>query len=138
MKRKNFLGFVIMAIAMVAMLGLSSCSKEPCEKDNFGTVIVTNNGAYPIYVDCTQGSDEFNDERYLSVGQSTEYHMKPGEVTEWATPAEDYACNCNWFTDTYYLEQCEIHDEPWGSAKGESSIYKPNVSVKSGVIKNKE
>jgi hypothetical protein len=137
MKRKNFLSFTIMAIAIIMTLVLNSCdTKEPCEKDNFGTVVVTNNTGMAIYVDCTQGSEEFNEERYLSVGQHTEYQMRPGEVTEWATPAEDYACNCNWFTDTYYLEQCEIHNDPWLPAKGET-IYKLDVSVKSAVIKNK-
>jgi hypothetical protein len=87
-------------------------------------------------VDCTQGSETTNDERYLVNGQRTEYQMKPGEVTEWATPAVDYACNCNWFTDTYYLEQCEVHNDPWLPAKGET-IYKIDVSVKSLVVKNK-
>jgi hypothetical protein len=137
MKRKNFLSFTIMAIAIIMTLVLNSCdTKEPCEKQNFGTVVVTNNTGMDIYVDCTQGSDEFNDERYLSNGQHTEYEMKPGEVTEWATPAVDYACNCNWYTDTYYLEQCEIHDDPWTAAKGET-IYKLDVSVKSFMEKNK-
>jgi hypothetical protein len=119
MKRKNFLSLTIMAIAMILTIGLISCEpKKPCEKDNFGTVVVTNNTNTTIYVDVTYvGGDEYNDERKLNVGQSTEYQMTPGRVEEWATPAADYACNCNWYTDEYSLAQCETHDDPWVTIK---------------------
>ena len=137
MKRNTFLSFVIVAIAIIMTLGLTSCeTKEPCEKQNFGTVIITNYTGMVIYVDCTQGNSDYNDERLLGINQKTEYRMKPGEVTEWATPAVDYASGDNWYTDTYYLNQCEIHDDPWTGAKGET-IYKIDVSVKSSVVKNK-
>ena len=127
---------IIASIAIIMTVGLISCTKKPCEKNNFGTVVVTNNTNTTIYVDCTQGNDEINDERKLSVGQHTEYQMTPGQITEWATPASDYTCNCNWYTDEYSLAQCEIHDDPWVTVKGEA-LYKIDVSVKSTVVKNK-
>lgn len=121
-------------MAIVITFGLVACEKEkPCEKNNFGTVIVTNNGSYPIYVDCTQVGQNLNEERYLAVGQHTEYQMTPGQVTEWATPAADYPCNCNWFTDSYMLAQCETHNDPWGSAKG--SFSSPLIKINRYYIK---
>jgi hypothetical protein len=136
MKRKNFLSLTIIAIAIILTIGFTSCKKEPCVKENFGTVVVTNLTGFSIYVDVTYADGpDFNDERFLNAGQSTEYQMTPGEVIEWATPAADYACNCNWYTDQYYLAQCDIHDDPWGSVKGES-LYKDGRSIKSN--RNKE
>lgn len=132
MKRNIFLSLMAIMIAGLFTLGLSSCSKKPCEKDNFGTVIVTNNTGQAIYVDCTQAGSSMNDERMLGVGQSTEYEMTPGEITEWAIEAWDYP-NGSWYTDTYYLEQCETHDDPWimskKSTSGELEKYDTKVVV---------
>jgi hypothetical protein len=61
--------------------------------------------------------------------------MRPGIITEWVIEAWDYP-DGSWYTDTYYLEQCDVHDDPWTASKGET-IYKINASVKSDVIKNK-
>ena len=66
-----------------------------------------------IYVDCTQAGSDYNDERMLGIGQSTTYHMTPGQITEWAIEAWDYP-NGSWYTDSYYLGQCETHNDPFG------------------------
>jgi len=94
-----------------------SCEKqEACERDNFGTVIVTNRTGQTIWVDVTQAGSDFNDERRLSNGQSTTYQMKPGQITEWAIEDWDYPDGL-WYSDTYYLDQCETHNDPWTSGK---------------------
>ena len=74
-------------IAAMMLIGFNSCSMKPCEKDNFGTVIVTNHTGQVIWVDCTQEGSEYNDERMLGLGQSTQYKMRPGRITEWAIEA---------------------------------------------------
>lgn len=121
MKKSTFLKIMIASIAIIALVGLNSCEqKKPCERDNFGTVIVTNHTGQVIYVDCTQEGSDYNDERMLGIGQSTTYQMRPGEVTEWAIEAWDYP-NGSWYTDTYYLGQCETHNDPWTSSKKKST-----------------
>jgi hypothetical protein len=56
----------------------------------------------------------------LGIGQSTTYHMRPGRITEWAIEAWDYP-NGSWYTDTYYLDQCETHNDPWTASKKSTS-----------------
>lgn len=75
-----------------------------------------------------------NDERMLGIGQSTTYHMKPGRITEWAIEAWDYP-NGSWYTDSYYLEQCETHNDPWtdGKKKGTKNLEKLDVKVDSTI-----
>lgn len=121
MKKSNFLKAILASLAIIAVtIGLNSCTKKPCEKENFGTVIVTNNTGQVIWVDCTQEGEDYNDERMLGIGQHTEYQMRPGEITEWAIEAWDYP-NGSWYTDTYYLGQCDTHDDPWTVGKKKST-----------------
>lgn len=125
-------------IAGLMLIGLNSCeTKKPCEKENFGTVIVTNHTGQVIWVDCTQEGEDYNDERMLGLGQSTEYHMRPGRVTEWAIEAWDYP-NGSWYTDSYYLDQCDVHNDPWTSKKKSTkNLEKDFVKVVEFVDKNK-
>lgn len=121
MKKRTFLTLMGVIVIILTVIGLNSCeTKEPCEKDNFGTVIVTNHTGQVIWVDCTQEGDDYNDERMLGIGQSTQYQMKPGMITEWAIEAWDYP-NGSWYTDTYYLDQCETHNDPWTTGKKKST-----------------
>lgn len=131
MKKRTFLNLTAILIAGLMIIGLSSCVKKPCEKDNFGTVIVTNHTGQVIWVDCTQAGSDYNDERMLGIGQSTTYQMRPGQITEWAIEAWDYP-NGSWYTDTYYLEQCETHNDPWtGYKKSSKNLEKFDVKVNS-------
>lgn len=121
MKKSKFLKIMIASIAIVALIGVFSCeTKEPCEKDNFGTVIVTNHTGQVIWVDCTQEGQDYNDERRLGVGQSTTYQMRPGMITEWAIEDWDYPDGM-WYADSYYLAQCDTHNDPWTSGKKKST-----------------
>lgn len=115
MKKRSF-SIVLAVMALFLTIGLSSCFQKPCEKDNFGTVVVTNHTGQVIWVDCTQEGGEFNDERMLGIGESTTYQMRPGRITEWAIEAWDYP-DGSWYTDTYYLDQCETHNDPWTKKK---------------------
>lgn len=103
---------------------------QPCEKQNFGTVIVTNHTGQVIWVDCTQEGDDFNEERMLGIGQATIYIMEPGMVTEWAIEAWDYP-NGSWYTDTYWLNKCEIHNDPWtvGKKSSTSGLEKTGLKI---------
>ena len=103
---------------------------EPCEKQNFGTVIVTNNTGQVIWVDCTQEGDDYNEERMLGVGQETIYIMEPGMVTEWAIEAWGYPSG-SWYTATYMLNKCDVHDDPWTSGKKSSvsDLVKGEVKI---------
>lgn len=134
MKTKTILKFSAIILVGLMFIGLNSCTKKPCEKDNFGTVIVTNHTSQVIWVDCTQQGQDYNDERMLGIGQSTTYHMKPGRITEWAIEAWDYP-NGSWYTDSYYLEQCETHNDPWtdGKKKGTKNLEKLDVKVDSTI-----
>ena len=138
MKKQNFLKVALVSLLMICLMILVSCKKKPdCEKNNYGTVVVTNNSETGLWVDVTYSSgDETNDERLLGIGQSTTYIMTPGAITEWATTVADYAANDNWYTDSYILTQCEIHDTPWITiyGKGVSNTLskensKPTVST---------
>ena len=121
MKKSTFLKIMVASIAIAALVGLYSCEqKKPCEKDNFGTVIMTNHTGQVIWVDCTQEGEDYNDERRLGLGQSTQYQMRPGQITEWAIEAWDYP-DGSWYTDTYYLGQCETHNDPWTDGKKKST-----------------
>lgn len=134
MKKRTFLNLTAILIAGLMLIGLNSCTKKPCEKDNFGTVIVTNHTGQVIWVDCTQAGSDYNDERMLGLGQSTTYHMTPGQITEWAIEAWDYP-NGSWYTDTYYLGQCETHNDPWtdGKKKSTKNLEKFDVKVNSTI-----
>lgn len=132
MKKRSFLSVVAILVAALMTLGLSSCEqKKPCEKDNFGTVVVTNHTGQVIWVDCTQEGEDYNDERMLGIGQSTQYQMRPGRITEWAIEAWDYP-DGSWYTDSYYLEQCETHNDPWTNSKksaGSGELEKMFIKV---------
>jgi|ADurb_Cas_02_Slu_FD_contig_91_563923_length_611_multi_1_in_0_out_0_1 hypothetical protein len=138
MKKRTFLSLTAIMIAGLMIIGLSSCEqKKPCEKENFGTVIVTNHTGQVIWVDCTQQGQDYNDERMLGIGQSTTYQMTPGQITEWAIEAWDYP-DGSWYTDTYYLGQCDTHNDPWTSKKKSSkNLEKFGVKVVEFVEKNK-
>lgn len=137
MKTRALLKFSAIIVAGLMIIGLNSCEqKKPCEKDNFGTVIVTNHTGQVIWVDCTQEGEDYNDERMLGLGQSTTYQMRPGRVTEWAIEAWDYP-NGSWYTDSYYLDQCETHNDPWtGKKKSTKNLEKDFVKVEPGVKVN--
>jgi hypothetical protein len=134
MKKRTFLSVTAIIIAGLMLIGLNSCTKKPCEKNNFGTVIVTNNTGQVIWVDCTQAGSDYNDERMLGIGQKTTYEMTPGEITEWAIEAWDYPSG-SWYTDTYYLEQCETHNDPWvvSAKKSTKNLEKWEVKVNSTI-----
>jgi len=120
----------ILLLLLVLFIGFASCEQKPaCEKDNFGTVIMTNNTGQVIWVDCTQQGEDYNDERMLGIGQKTQYQMRPGMVTEWAIEAWDYP-NGSWYTDTYYLDQCDVHNDPWTVGKKKSTKDLEKIGLK--------
>jgi len=117
MKKTVFVKLLFAVLAIGTLIGFLSCKKTPaCEKENFGTVVIINHTGQDIWVDCTPEGEDNNDERFLAMGDSTEYHMTPGQVTEWAVEDWDYP-DGSWYTDTYYIGQCEVHRDPWTDGK---------------------
>lgn len=117
MKKSALSKTAFVILTLLAIAGFMSCKKKPaCEKENFGTVIIVNHTGQDIWVDCTAEGEDLNDERLLHQNDSTEYHMAPGQITEWAIEAWDYPSG-SWYTDNYYLGQCDIHRDPWTDEK---------------------
>ena len=117
MKKSVFINLLYVMMTAGALLGFLSCKKTPaCEKENFGTVVIINHTGQDIWVDCTPEGEEKNEERILANGDSTKYRMTPGQITEWAIEGWDYP-DGSWYTDNYYLGQCEVHRDPWTNSK---------------------
>jgi hypothetical protein len=117
MKNSTFVKFLFAALAIGTLIGSASCKKTPaCEKENFGTVVIINHTGMDIWVDCTPEGEDYNEERFLANGDSTKYRMIPGQVTEWAIEESGYPSG-SWYSDSYYLEQCEVHRDPWTNSK---------------------
>lgn len=117
MKKLVFVKVLLVLLLTVTVTGSLSCKKTPaCEKENFGTVVIINHTGMDILVDCTPEGEDYIEERFLANGDSTKYRMIPGQVTEWAIEESGYPSGA-WYSDSYYLEQCEVHRDPWTNSK---------------------
>jgi hypothetical protein len=108
---------------MVLVMFVSSCeetdSTPDCEKNDYGTVIVKNNTSTKIVVDVTEGSSEYNNERWISVGSSTTYNkIDAGNITVWASRTGD---QYSWYKDSHNLSACEEYTYTWYDASGDTN-----------------
>ena len=82
---------ILMFLGLIGFIFLAGCEeiveqKKDCEMNNYGSVIVKNKTGYTIYVDVTEGSSEYNDERRLSNNGSTTYQkIHAGSIKTWAS-----------------------------------------------------
>ena len=140
MKRTNFLKLFFVSIIMMFTIGTFSC-KDPapaCEENNTCVVTIRNNASIAIWVDCTEGSDDYNAERRIMPGSSTSYTVHAGDVTVWGASDSNRTAN-RWNYDDLYVSACEDFTYTWSNKKslveGESSL---GTEEGFGVPKNKE
>lgn len=119
--KKKIFNFVFMSV-MALFMAISFCSCEEqqkdCEENNYGKVIVKNNTSTRIVVDVTEGSSEYNNERWVSIGNSTTYNkVNAGNITIWASRSGDQH---TWYKDSYNLSACEEYTYTWYDATGDS------------------
>lgn len=135
--KKHLLYFAI----LVAILAGTICceteeDKDECEVENFGTVTVKNNTSTSIVVDVTEGSSEMNDERWISVGQSTTYKkIGEGSITIWASRSGD---TNSWFEEHHDLSSCEEFTFTWQDAKksAETTAMSIETSIHERVVED--
>jgi hypothetical protein len=100
-----------------------SCEEEKpaCEQNNTCTVKIKNNTSISLWVDCTEGDSEYNDERRIMPGSTTTYTVSAGNLTVWA--ASDVNRNANkWNYDDIYVDACEAFTFTWNSGKGAEGV----------------
>lgn len=124
MKKLTLLKTIFAIFAVIVMtIGLNSCSKKSCEKNNTADVVVTNNSGYVLHVDVVYNSDDVNDDRTLEKGQSTTYTVTAGTVYIQASNPIDYASKPIqfWAEENYSngssngtkLTQCQVYNKSW-------------------------
>ena len=119
-------------------IGLNSCTKKPCEKNNTADVVVTNNSSYVLHVDVVYQSVDTNDDRILAIGQSTTYTMTAGVVHIQASSPTDYPNNL-WADENYVsdsnnpgtlLSQCDVYKKSWTTENTTLATKGANGGVK--------
>ena len=101
---------MIIAIAMIFTITLTSCTKKACEKNNTGNVKIYNNYSVTITVDVWSdgiaGNDGFAGERVVGAGKSTTYSDIPaGPVEIWEADVYE-----DWGYWDEYCTQCETYE----------------------------
>ena len=103
-----------------------SCKKDPaepdkpdCEEFSYGSVQISNETGFAIWVDVSWGDMEQNDVRKLEIGADTIFLEVPaGIVSLWASFDSD-----DWIVDTKSLIACQDMEYTWYlSGKKSSSI----------------
>jgi hypothetical protein len=119
---KKFLSILFLAFALIFVTGVSCEDPKPaCEQDNTCTVTIKNNTSISLWVDCTEGSDEYNAERRIMPGSSTTYTVSAGSLTVWA--ASDANRNANkWNYSDINVDACEAFTFTWNSGKGAEGV----------------
>lgn len=124
MKNLTFLKAILAIFAVIVMtIGLNSCggkkaNKPDCEKNNTGSVIVTNNTGEVIYVDVSTSDNHYiNDERRLANGAKTTYDIPVGNDIAWGIPASVWTGNSSddysWYQLPVTVEQCKTYNVSW-------------------------
>jgi hypothetical protein len=116
MKRINFL---LILTTIIVMFGFTYCEKTAnCEKENYGTVTVTNETGKLVMVDCrySQFQEVSEGEFILQNGQSVSWNRKPSAQLmlsaavyyETGSPITGTK-----FTTFHTLSQCETFALSW-------------------------
>lgn len=118
MKKIKFFSLII-TFMMLIFTSCETVDPSPdCEQNSYGTVIVKNSTGYAIIVDVTEGSSEYNDERYLSNGgRTTYYKIDAGNIRVWGSFDGD-----SWNKNSHYLTSCEEYTFTWYLNKKSNSI----------------
>lgn len=129
MKLKSII-FSTVLITIMAMF-FTGCEEEPdkkdCEVKNYGKVIVKNKTGYEICVDVTEGSSDYNNEKWISSGSQTTYNeIDAGTITVWASYD-----GSNWSKEKHSLSSCEEYTYTW--YEGQSSTEQESLALKSEV-----
>lgn len=128
--KKIFSYLTAIIVVFIMTFGFCSCeTEEDCKANNYGTVVVKNNTSTKIIVDVTEGSSEYNDERWIFVGSSTTYNnIDAGNITVWGSRSGDQG---SWYRDSYNLSSCEEYTYTWYDAAGDTnnSILKLEFSI---------
>ena len=124
--------FLLMSMIVVMILGFNCCeTEEPCEQNNYGTVIVKNQTGYDILVDVMD--DGWISERYLSNGSQTTYdRVSAGDISIWGYNGQNEAI------EDHYLSSCEEFTFTWYTSKkksGDGNNLYLKISVNGHVIK---
>lgn len=101
----------ILITTLVTICTLTFCSKKGCEKEGFGTVKVTNGTSELIWVDCKYPDHYITGAYILQPSQSVDWKVIPGEIIIMAQFYEEITKE--WYSYTYYLNQCEICTHSW-------------------------
>jgi hypothetical protein len=105
---------------------------ERCVRENFGTIIVTNNTSFAIRVQCEREDPncpecvgiEHTAVVALAVGQSTTFEMKPGNIISCAISETDWQKQQGgpWTcTVPFPMAQCETKTSTWINSGGKST-----------------
>ncbi|MBN1185268.1 MAG: hypothetical protein JXB49_23490 [Bacteroidales bacterium] len=115
----NSTNMVLILITFIVLFGFTNCEKtHKCEKENYGTVSVTNETGRLLMVDCrySQFPDVSEGEFILQNGQSVSWNMKPS-VQLILSAAVYYETGSQLtgpeFTTFYILNQCETYALSW-------------------------
>jgi len=110
--------FYLTAFSCIVVFGLTYCEKVPdCEKENFGTITVTNNTGERLIVDCQYSNA-------LDVPSGGEYVLQNEQSVSWnKDPNYQLALTARIYYDTnltgtkcmtfYTLDQCETYSFSW-------------------------
>ena len=110
---------LLMFLGLIGFIFFAGCEeiveeKRDCEVNSYGSVIVKNKTGYAIYVDVTEGSSEYNDERRLSNGGSTTYRkIRAGRIKVWASFSGDVN---DWSYRNNTMSSCSEITESWRSS----------------------
>jgi hypothetical protein len=134
MKRKHFLGLILVALVTMFVIGFSSCEKPKpaCEVNHTGDVKIINQFPGVITVDIWDGYGYLG-EQVLGIGQSVTYRsVNAGAIEIWEEDAYS-----DWGYWDQYLTQCETLNFTIYQGKSVSFEAGGDISQKVIVKKNK-
>jgi len=124
---------LIFSTAFIVAIAISfmGCEEEPdkkdCEVKNYGKVIVKNKTGYDICVDVTEGSSDYNNEKWISPGSQTTYNeIDAGTIKVWASYDGD-----SWSKERHNLSSCEEFTYTW--YEGQSSTQQESLALKQAI-----